>query len=87
MFSRVQVKDPGDTELPRGIVIEMSEAREANAIAKDAGGKEAKLIPLSLVSLTLHFHAHRSSLQLLSNTQIRFLLMRQYVERKMIFVV
>lgn len=48
MFSRVQVKDPGDTELPRGTVIEMSEAREANTIAKDAGGKEAKLIPLVL---------------------------------------
>ncbi|MCR4274437.1 MAG: DNA-directed RNA polymerase subunit beta' [Candidatus Campbellbacteria bacterium] len=48
MFSRVQVKDPGDTDLPRGSVIEMSQARDANTIAKDTGGKEAKVIPLVL---------------------------------------
>jgi DNA-directed RNA polymerase subunit beta' len=48
MFLRVQVKDPGETKLLRGTVIEISEAEEANAIAHDAGKKEAKVIPLIL---------------------------------------
>ncbi|GMU74154.1 MAG: DNA-directed RNA polymerase subunit beta' [Candidatus Campbellbacteria bacterium] len=48
MFSRVQVKDPGETELHRGATIEMFEAWEANEKAKDAGKKEAKVIPLVL---------------------------------------
>ncbi len=48
MFSRVQVKDPGETELHRGATIEMFEAREANDKAKVEGKKEAKVIPLVL---------------------------------------
>ncbi len=48
MFSRVQVKDPGDTELHRGATVEMFEVREANELAVKSGGKEAKVIPLVL---------------------------------------
>ena len=48
MFSRVQVKDAGETRLQRGSVIEVWEARKANEEAKAADKKEAKLIPLVL---------------------------------------
>ncbi len=48
MFSRVQVKDSGETKLPRAAVIEVWDAQLANLEAKEAGKKEAKLIPLIL---------------------------------------
>ncbi len=48
MFSRVQVKDPGDTELHRGAIMEMFEVKEANEKAKGADKKETKVIPLIL---------------------------------------
>ena len=48
MFSRVQVKDPGDTDLLRGGVVEISEVWEANEKAKEQGKKESKVIPLVL---------------------------------------
>ncbi len=48
MFSRVQVKDPGDTELVRGSVVEIWEVRVENEKAKAAGKKESKIAPLVL---------------------------------------
>ncbi len=48
MFSRVQVKDPGETTLGRATVVEVWESRTKNKEAKDAGKKEAKVIPLVL---------------------------------------
>lgn len=51
MFSRVQVKDPGETNLPRGSVIEVWEARAANERAKEEDKKEAKVVP-SVLGIT-----------------------------------
>ncbi len=48
MFSRVQIKEPGDTRLPRGSVMEVWDAKRASDEAKDAGKKEAKYTPLVL---------------------------------------
>ncbi len=48
MFSRVQVKDPGDTKLLRGSIVEVWDATRASEEAKEKGGKEAKVIPLVL---------------------------------------
>ncbi|MEK7579121.1 MAG: DNA-directed RNA polymerase subunit beta' [Patescibacteria group bacterium] len=48
MFSRVQVKDPGETTLGRATVVEVWEARTKNKEAKDANKKEAKVAPLVL---------------------------------------
>jgi len=38
----LRVEDPGDTDLPVGALVGKDEAKEANALAKDKGGKEAK---------------------------------------------
>jgi DNA-directed RNA polymerase subunit beta' len=38
----LRVEDPGDTDLPIGSLVTKDEAKEANALAKDKGGKEAK---------------------------------------------
>jgi len=38
----LRVEDPGDTDLPIGALVTREEAKEANALAKDKGGKEAK---------------------------------------------
>jgi DNA-directed RNA polymerase subunit beta' len=38
----LRVEDPGDTDLPAGGLVTKDEAKEANALAKDKGGKEAK---------------------------------------------
>ncbi len=48
MFSQAKVKDPGDTSLVRGDVVERSRAREINNAAKEEGKKEATLSPLIL---------------------------------------
>jgi DNA-directed RNA polymerase subunit beta' len=48
MFSRVQVKDPGETDLTRGAVMEVWDARIMNEAAKEKGKKEAKFVPLVL---------------------------------------
>ncbi len=48
MFSRVQIKDPGETELTRGVVMEVWDARIVNAAAKEKDKKEAKYVPLIL---------------------------------------
>ncbi len=48
MFSRVQVKDPGETDLTRGAVMEVWDAKIVNDKAKEEGKKEAKYIPLVL---------------------------------------
>jgi DNA-directed RNA polymerase subunit beta' len=38
----LRVEDSGDTDLPIGGLVTKDEAKEANALAKDKGGKEAK---------------------------------------------
>ncbi len=48
MFSRVMIKDPGETELSRGAVMEVWDARTLNATAKEKDKKEAKFAPLVL---------------------------------------
>jgi DNA-directed RNA polymerase subunit beta' len=40
--SMLRVEDPGDTDLAIGSLVSKEEAKEANALAKDKGGKEAK---------------------------------------------
>ncbi|HXK39670.1 MAG TPA: DNA-directed RNA polymerase subunit beta', partial [Candidatus Paceibacterota bacterium] len=48
MFSRVQIKDPGETELARGAVMEIWDARTVNTTAKEKDKKEVKFLPLVL---------------------------------------
>ncbi|MEX0909886.1 MAG: DNA-directed RNA polymerase subunit beta' [Candidatus Paceibacterota bacterium] len=56
MFSRVKIKTTGDTELSLGDVVEVSDLREANKIARENGGEEAKaqqlILGITEVSLT-----------------------------------
>jgi DNA-directed RNA polymerase subunit beta' len=42
LASQLRVEDPGDTDLPIGSLVTKDEAKEANALVKDKGGKEAK---------------------------------------------
>lgn len=46
MFSRRRIKDPGSTGFTAGELVGLAELNEANAIAKDEGGTEAKAEPL-----------------------------------------
>ena len=56
MFSRRKIKNPGDTTLDQGDIVESSELTEANRRVREAGGKEAVgemvLLGISEVSLT-----------------------------------
>jgi len=56
MFSRVKIKSTGDTDLSLGDVVEVSDFREANRIASENGGEEAKaqqlILGITEVSLT-----------------------------------
>jgi DNA-directed RNA polymerase subunit beta' len=56
MFSRVKIKATGDTDLSLGDVVEVSDYREANRIARESGGEEAKaqqlILGITEVSLT-----------------------------------
>ncbi|MEX0932309.1 MAG: hypothetical protein WDZ61_00235 [Parcubacteria group bacterium] len=46
MFSRRKVKDPGDTTLARGDIVEVAEFVVANELMKKTGGEEAKADPV-----------------------------------------
>jgi DNA-directed RNA polymerase subunit beta' len=56
MFSRVKIKASGDTGISLGDVVEVSDFREANRIARENGGEEAKaqqlILGITEVSLT-----------------------------------
>lgn len=67
MFARKKVKDPGDTTLVKGDLVEPIELKEANSIAKEKKGEEAKvedvLMGITEVSLSRRSFLSAASFQ------------------------
>ena len=67
MFARKKIKDPGDTSLVKGDLVEPTELKEANASAKEKKGEEAKvedvLMGITEVSLSRRSFLSAASFQ------------------------